>query len=274
MHFLQALDHVDEVAVTGRRVRGVARESGDDAFSVIADLARAGGVFLRFVVGEMREVAAHQTSRLLAVAGAGIFVELGNLLQTAEAHGGGEGRDDRDRSRADRQARSTAARTTRRRPGSGAARACGVMPTLSNWKCLPWCEIGASLAHRRRTSSMPSSKIDWLSSKFDVEGQVLAAVIAAAGGEIDAASAEQIERRPLFGDADGMMQRQHGDGGGEADAGGARGDVGEDQVRAGEHAERAEVMLADPGGVDPDFVGIDRFIEDVGDELVRAAAGC
>ena len=49
-----------------------------------------------------------------------------------------------------------------------------------------------------------------------VEGQVFAAIIAAAGGEIDAASAEQIERGPLLGDADGMMQRQHGDGGGEA----------------------------------------------------------
>ena len=39
--------------------------------------------------------------------------------------------------------------------------------------------------------------------------------------------------------------------------------------RAGEHAQRVEVMLADPGRVHADLVGIQRLSRDVGDELVR-----
>jgi hypothetical protein len=31
------------------------------------------------------------------------------------------------------------------------------------------------------------------------------------------------------------------------------------------------MMLADPGGMEADFLGVDGFIEDVGDELVRGA---
>ncbi len=39
----------------------------------------------------------------------------------------------------------------------------------------------------------------------NVERRVLAPVIAAADGEIDSAVAQEIERRPLFGNADRMM---------------------------------------------------------------------
>jgi hypothetical protein len=42
----------------------------------------------------MGEVAAHQPARLVAVLGAGLVVEIGHLLEPAEAHGCGERRDD------------------------------------------------------------------------------------------------------------------------------------------------------------------------------------
>ena len=56
------------------------------------------------------------------------------------------------------------------------------------------------------------------------------------------------------------MQRQYRDGGGKADALRARRDIGEHEVRAGEHAERVEMMLADPGRMHAERVGIDRLI--------------
>ena len=105
----------------------------------------------------------------------------------------------------------------------------------------------------------------------DVERQIFAPVVAAAGGEIDAAVAEQIERRPLLGDADRMVQRQHGHGRRKADMLGARGDVGEHQLGRGEHAERVEMMLADPGRMHAELVGVERLGGDVGDELVGVA---
>ena len=52
----------------------------------------------------------------------------------------------------------------------------------------------------------------------DVQRQILAPVIAAAGGEIDPPAGEQVQCRPLLGDPDRMMQRQHGGGGRKADA--------------------------------------------------------
>ena len=103
------------------------------------------------------------------------------------------------------------------------------------------------------------------------ERQIFAPVIAAAGGEIDAAVAEQIERRPLLGDPDRIVQRQHRDGGSEPDMLGARGDIGEHQIGTGQHAERIEMMLADPGRMHAELVGIQRFVGDVGDELVGRA---
>ena len=118
---------------------------------------------------------------------------------------------------------------------------------------------------------MPSSKIDWLSSNDTPSGRVFVPVVAAARGEIDAPAAQQIEARPLFGDADRMMQRQHGDRRRQPDALGARGDIGERQVGTGQHAERAEMMLADPRRVHPQLFGIQRLVDDVRDELVGRA---
>ena len=56
---------------------------------------------------------------------------------------------------------------------------------------------------------MPSSKIDWLSSNETPNGCVFAPVVAAPGGEIDPPARQQVERRPLLGDPDRMVQRQH-----------------------------------------------------------------
>ena len=111
----------------------------------------------------------------------------------------------------------------------------------------------------------------WLSANDDLERRVFAAVVAAAGGEIDAAAAEQIERRPLLGDADRMVQRRDVDRGREPDVLGARGDVGQHQLGRGQHAERVEMMLADPGRVHAELVGVERLGGDVGDERVGVA---
>ena len=51
----------------------------------------------------------------------------------------------------------------------------------------------------------------------------------------------------------------------------SRRDIGEHQVGAGQHAERVEMMLADPGRVHAELVGIERLGGDVGDELVGGA---
>jgi hypothetical protein len=104
-----------------------------------------------------------------------------------------------------------------------------------------------------------------------VEREVFAPVVAAPGGEIDPPVAQEVECRPLLGDADRMMQRQHRDGGREADALGARRDVGEHQVGTGQHAERIEMVLADPRGMHPELIGVERLGRDVGHELVGRA---
>src|SRR5271165_1715580 len=69
-----------------------------------------------------------------------------------------------------------------------------------------------------------------------------------------------------------MMQRQYSDGGREADAFGPRRHIGQHQIGAGKHAERAEMMLADPRRVEADLLSVNRLVEDVGDEAVRVAA--
>ena len=56
------------------------------------------------------------------------------------------------------------------------------------------------------------------------------------------------------------MQRQDGDGGREADAFRPRGDIGQHQIGAGKHAERAEMMLADPRGMEADLLGVNRLV--------------
>ena len=101
-----------------------------------------------------------------------------------------------------------------------------------------------------------------------MERQIFALVVAAAAGEIDAAAGEQVERRPLLGDANGMMQRQHRHRRRKPDARRVRGDIGQHEVGARQDAERIEMMLADPGRMHAELVGVQRLGGDVGDELV------
>jgi hypothetical protein len=93
-------------------------------------------------------------------------------------------------------------------------------------------------------------------AEVDMERRVFAAVISAARGEIDAAAGEQIERGPLFGDANGMMQRRDGHRRREANVLGARRDIGQHEIGTGQHAERVEMVLADPGRVHAELVGV------------------
>jgi len=73
----------------------------------------------------------------------------------------------------------------------------------------------------------------------------------------------------LLGDADRVMQRQHGDGGSQPDLARPRRDIGEYQIRAGKQTQGAEVMLADPGRMQTRFLGVNRLVDYVGDKVVR-----
>ena len=73
----------------------------------------------------------------------------------------------------------------------------------------------------------------------------------------------------MLGDADRVMQRQHCHRGCEPDALRSCGNIGEHQIRAGQHAQRVEMVLADPRRVHAELVGIERLLRDVGNELVR-----
>jgi hypothetical protein len=75
----------------------------------------------------------------------------------------------------------------------------------------------------------------------------------------------------MLGDADGMVQRRDVDRRRQADVFRARRDIGEHELRRGKHAERVEMMFADPGRMHAELVGVDRLVGDVGDELVGAA---
>jgi len=66
----------------------------------------------------------------------------------------------------------------------------------------------------------------------DAKRQVLAIVVAAAGGEIDPAVAEQVQGRKVLGHADRVVQRQHGHRRRETDVPGKAGDVGQQHFGA------------------------------------------
>src|ERR1700726_355068 len=104
-----------------------------------------------------------------------------------------------------------------------------------------------------------------------MEWQILAFVVAPARSKIDPAVAQKIQRCPLLCDPDRVVQRQHGHGRREADAGGASRDVREDQIGGGENPKRVEMVLADPGRMHADLLGVERFRGDILDELVSRA---
>ena len=67
------------------------------------------------------------------------------------------------------------------------------------------------------------------------------------------------------------MQRQHVDRRRQPQPRRIGGNIGKHHVRARQHAERIEMVFADPGRVHADLFGIKRLGGDVGDELVRGA---
>ena len=105
----------------------------------------------------------------------------------------------------------------------------------------------------------------------DVERQIFALVVATAGGEIHPAVAQKIDGGPLLRHPDGVVQRQDGHRGRETDVPGARGNVRKHDVGRGKHAQRVEMMLADPCGTHADLIGVKRFSRDIGHELVGRA---
>jgi len=67
-----------------------------------------------------------------------------------------------------------------------------------------------------------------------------------------------------------MVQRQHRYRRREPNALGPRRDLRQQQIGAGQDPERREMMLADPRRMEPDLLGIERLVEDVGDERIGA----
>ena len=60
-----------------------------------------------------------------------------------------------------------------------------------------------------------------------------------------------------------MVQRQDGHGGHQPDPLRPGGDDAEHDLRRGVSAELVEMMLSDPGGVHPQFLGIDCLVDDL-----------
>ena len=65
-----------------------------------------------------------------------------------------------------------------------------------------------------------------------------------------------------------MVERQHGYGGGQANALGERGDAGQEGRRRGIDAERIEMVLADPDRVHAEPIGEEGFLANVQDETL------
>ena len=68
------------------------------------------------------------------------------------------------------------------------------------------------------------------------------------------------------------MQRKHGDRRRKADMFRLCSQVGEDELGRRIHAQCAEMMLPDPGGMHAELFGEQRLLDDFADELVGGAA--
>jgi hypothetical protein len=216
----------------------------------------------------MREVAAHDAARLLAVPHARLIIQIDDLLEPAETHGGRERRHDQIAAepcgKLDgklRERRDVSRDRLLHRLRRDAHVFEGIVLALVRDAVFRRPEF----AHELK----PFLEDSLIVVEGNVERQIFALVVTAPGGEIDAAVRKQIERRPLFRDADRMMQRQHGDRRRQPDMLRARGDIGKHEVGAGEHAQRIEMVLADPCGMHAERIGEQRFVRDVGNELVR-----
>ena len=101
------------------------------------------------------------------------------------------------------------------------------------------------------------------------ERDILPAVVTTAGGEIDPATRQQIEACPLFCHPDRVMQREHRHCWRQPNPLRPRGHIGQRQVRTGQHAQGAEMVLPDPRRAESQPVRFDRLSHNVGHEGIR-----
>jgi hypothetical protein len=104
--------------------------------------------------------------------------------------------------------------------------------------------------------------------EIGAERRVFVRIVTPPGGEIDPARRQLVERGPFLGDVDRVVQRQHHDRRAEPDAAGQRRDVGVHQARHRHAAAPVEVMLADPGRMHSDVLGMDRLVANLEQELL------
>jgi hypothetical protein len=218
----------------------------------------------------MEEVAAHQPARRVAGAVAGLVVDLANLAQSTKGHRRRERCDDQITSEPRRQLD----RWFRERGDVGRDRP---LRRLRRDRDIVQAVMAAAMG--QRLGAGPETPHDFhtfledglVVVKRDAERRVFAPVIAAAGGEIDPPARQQIERRPLFRNADRVVERQHRHRRRQPDPLGTGGYLRQNQIRAGQDAQRRKMMLADPRRMQPDLLGVNRLVEDIGNQLVRGA---
>ena len=93
-HIPEPFNHVDEISIARWGVFRGGGQCRNDAFPVVAYLARSLLVLLFRRIREMREVAAHQAPRRRSVPRAGFVIEVRHLLEPTEGHGRCKGRHD------------------------------------------------------------------------------------------------------------------------------------------------------------------------------------
>src|SRR5258708_1263702 len=122
--------------------------------------------------------------------------------------------------------------------------------------------MGPSASHRRRTTSMPSSKIGWFSSNDTLNGRYSRRSFPPPPAKTTPPPPNQSSVHP---------PPAHRHGRGQPNVSRPGRNIGQHQVGTGQHAERAEVVFTDPRGVHPEFFRVKRLCRDVGHKLVRSA---
>ena len=112
-----------------------------------------------------------------------------------------------------------------------------------------------------------------VAGEVEAEERIRLGERAAAEDHFGAAVRDRIERREALEHAHRIVGAEHGDGGAEADAAGARRDRREHDLGGGD-GEVGAMVLADAEGVEPELVGEHRLIDDVAQDAgVRLEAG-
>jgi len=93
-------------------------------------------------------------------------------------------------------------------------------------------------------------------------------VVAAPCREIDTPTGQLVKRRPFLRDVDRVVDRQHDDGRCQPQAGRGSGDIGQHDRGHRHAAAPVEVVLADPGRVEPKLLGQHRLVAYLHQELL------